>query len=132
MAVAQRLVRRVCKNCARFKKPTPQEKETLIENLKNLPKNLAASIDFDNLKIARVQGCDQCNFTGFKGRIAIFEAFLVDEEMEQFILTAPSISALRKKARDQGMVTMRQDGYLKVVAGITTIEEVEKIVGPTD
>jgi type II secretory ATPase GspE/PulE/Tfp pilus assembly ATPase PilB-like protein len=132
MAVAQRLVRRVCKNCARFEKPTPQEKETLIENLKNLPKNLAASIDFDNLKIARVQGCDQCNFTGFKGRIAIFEAFLVDEEMEQFILTAPSISALRKKARDQGMVTMRQDGYLKVVAGITTIEEVEKIVGPTD
>jgi general secretion pathway protein E len=132
MAVAQRLVRRVCKNCARFEKPTPQEKETLIENLKNLPKNLAASIDFDNLKIARVQGCDQCNFTGFKGRIAIFEAFLVDEDMEQFILTAPSISALRKKARDQGMVTMRQDGYLKVVAGITTIEEVEKIVGPTD
>jgi len=132
MAVAQRLVRRVCKNCAHFEKPTVQEKEILKENLKNLPNNLAALIDFDNLKIARAQGCDQCNFTGFKGRIAIFEAFLVDEEMEQFILTAPSISALRKKAKEQGMVTLRQDGYLKVISGITTIEEVEKVVGPTD
>jgi len=75
-----------------------------------------------------VKGCEDCNFTGYRGRTGIFEAFLVDEEMERFILTSPSISDLREMAKKKGMITMYQDGLLKVIDGVTTIEEVERVV----
>jgi len=81
------------------------------------------------LKVPKAVGCKDCNFTGYRGRIGIFETFLVDEEMEKFILENPSISALRKMAVKKGMLTIRQDGLIKVLEGITTIEEVERITG---
>ena len=78
------------------------------------------------------KGCKNCNFTGYQGRTGVFEAFLVDEEMEKFILQNPSIAALRKEATTRGMVTMQQDGLIKVLNGITTVEEVERITGPIE
>jgi type II secretory ATPase GspE/PulE/Tfp pilus assembly ATPase PilB-like protein len=81
-----------------------------------------------DLKIKKARGCEDCNFTGYRGRTGIFEAFLVDEEMERFILTSPSISDLREMAKKKGMITMYQDGLLKVIDGVTTIEEVERVV----
>jgi type II secretory ATPase GspE/PulE/Tfp pilus assembly ATPase PilB-like protein len=123
MAVAQRLVRRVCNNCSVWQKPSEEEIKKIKEGLKNLNFKIT-----DDLKIKRVRGCENCNFTGYRGRSGIFEAFLVDEEMEKFILTEPSISALREMAQKKGMVTMYQDGLLKVIDGITTIEEVERVV----
>jgi type IV pilus assembly protein PilB len=123
MAVAQRLVRKVCKKCSVLEKPSKEEIEKIIEGLKNL--NIKIPKD---LKIRNSKGCEDCNFTGYRGRTGIFEAFLVDEEMERFILTSPSISDLREMAKKKGMVTMYQDGLLKVIDGITTIEEVERVV----
>jgi len=123
MAVAQRLVRKVCKKCSVLERPK-EELEKIREGLKNL--NFKIPKD---LKIKRAKGCEDCNFTGYRGRTGIFEAFLVDDEMEKFILTSPSISALREIAKKKGMVTMYQDGLLKVIDGITTIEEVERVVG---
>jgi type II secretory ATPase GspE/PulE/Tfp pilus assembly ATPase PilB-like protein len=123
MAVAQRLVRKVCESCSVFEKPTDEEIKKIKEGLKNL--NFAIPKD---LKIKRARGCEDCNFTGYRGRTGIFEAFLVDDEMEKFILTGPSISALREMAQKKGMITMYQDGLLKVIKGITTIEEVERVV----
>jgi len=61
--------------------------------------------------------------------MGIFEAFLIDDEMEKFILTSPSISALREKAIKGGMITMKEDGLMKVLEGITTLEEVERVAG---
>jgi type IV pilus assembly protein PilB len=123
MAVAQRLVRKVCKKCSVLEKPSKEEFEKIREGLKNL--NVKIPKD---LKIKKARGCEDCNFTGYRGRTGIFEAFLVDEEMERFILTSPSISDLREMAKKKGMVTMYQDGLLKVIDGITTIEEVERVV----
>jgi type II secretory ATPase GspE/PulE/Tfp pilus assembly ATPase PilB-like protein len=123
MAVAQRLVRKVCKKCAILDRPSDEEFEKIKEGLKNL--NIKISKD---LKIKKAKGCEDCNFTGYRGRTGIFEAFLVDDEMEKFILTSPSISELREMAKKKGMVTMYQDGLLKVIEGITTIEEVERVV----
>jgi type IV pilus assembly protein PilB len=123
MAVAQRLVRKVCKRCSVLEKPSKEEFEKIKEGLKNL--NVKIPKD---LKIKKARGCEDCNFTGYRGRTGIFEAFLVDEEMERFILTSPSISDLREMAKKKGMVTMYQDGLLKVIDGITTIEEVERVV----
>jgi type II secretory ATPase GspE/PulE/Tfp pilus assembly ATPase PilB-like protein len=123
MAVAQRLVRKVCRKCSTLEKPNEEEVEKIRGGLKNL--NIKISKD---LRIRRAKGCEDCNFTGYRGRTGIFEAFLVDEEMERFILTSPSISDLREMAKKKGMVTMYQDGLLKVIDGITTIEEVERVV----
>jgi type IV pilus assembly protein PilB len=123
MAVAQRLVRKVCKKCSILEKPSEEE----LEKIKSGLKNLRIEIPKD-LKIRKAKGCEDCNFTGYRGRTGIFEAFLVDDEMERFILTSPSISDLREMAQKKGMVTMYQDGLLKVMDGITTIEEVERVV----
>jgi len=122
MAVAQRLVRKVCKNCSVLEKPSSEEFEKISNGLKNLNINIAK-----DLKIKKPKGCNDCNFTGYRGRIGIYEAFLVDDEMEKFILTSPSIAALREMAQKKGMVTVYQDGLLKVIDGITTIEEVERV-----
>ncbi len=122
MAVAQRLVRKVCPKCSKEDIPSHSE----LEKLKRALEPLKIEIKKD-LKIKRPVGCRDCNFTGYRKRTGIFEAFLVDEEMEEFILTGPSISALRKKAIEKGMVTLYQDGMLKVLDGQTTIEEVERV-----
>jgi general secretion pathway protein E/type IV pilus assembly protein PilB len=72
----------------------------------------------------RGDGCAKCNGTGFRGRVGIFEMFNVNEELQQMIYEEASLVALRNKAREMGMRTMREDGIRKVVAGVTTPEEV--------
>ena len=79
------------------------------------------------LKLAKPKGCVQCNMTGYKGRIGIFEAIEVSDEMEEFIATSPPTSALRNYAVKKGMVTMYQDGLLKVIQGITTLQEIARV-----
>lgn len=129
MAIAQRLIRKVCKDCSELRKATPEELKKIKRALQGLPKKIKMPKITDNLKIPQAKGCENCNFTGYKGRVGIFEAFLVDEEIEKFILTSPSISDLKEKAIKKGMMTMYQDGLIRVLAGITTIEELERISG---
>jgi type II secretory ATPase GspE/PulE/Tfp pilus assembly ATPase PilB-like protein len=128
MAIAQRLVRKVCQKCVEFRKPSNQFLEKIKKELENLPPQVKIP-EIGRLKIPKIKGCQNCNFTGYRGRIGIFEAFLVDDEMEKFILTSPSIAELREKAIKKGMVTMYQDGLIKVLDGVTTIEEVERVTG---
>ena len=127
--IAQRLVRKVCKKCAEFEKTPHQFLEKLKKEFKNLPPQVKIPEIGEELKIPKIKGCKDCNFTGYRERIGIFEAFLVDDEMENFILTSPSIAALREVIIKKGMVTMKQDGLIKVLEGITTIEEVERVTG---
>jgi len=139
MAVAQRLVRKVCQKCVKLEKISSLDFKKIKKALKKIPKKiinppngvspLLKGKSSAALKIPQVKGCKDCNFTGFRGRIGIFEAFLVDNEMEKFILTSPSISALRERAIKKGMLSMYQDGIIKVLEGITTIKEVERVAG---
>lgn len=129
IAIAQRLVRMVCKKCVNFFPPTKEEIQIFKKELKSLDKKVKIPKLTKNLKIPRAQGCKFCNFTGYKGRTGIFEFFLVDDEMENFILKSPSIAGLRKTARKKGMLLMRQDGLIKVLQGITTLEEIKRITG---
>ncbi|MFH1036736.1 MAG: GspE/PulE family protein [Patescibacteria group bacterium] len=129
MAVAQRLVRKVCPKCAEFEKATEDELKKIKQALEGISQRINLPKISSEIKIPRVKGCKECNFTGYKGRVGIFETFLVDDEMEKFILTEPSIPALKEKAIKKGMVTMHQDGLIKVFNGVTTLEEVEKITG---
>lgn len=129
MAVAQRLVRKVCKKCSTLSKPTEKELNQIKKGLKELPEEIKLP-DLNKIEIARVneKGCEACNFTGYKGRQGLFEAFLVDSEMEKFILTNPPVSSIRDLAIKKGMVTMYQSGLIDVVLGNTTIEEVMRVV----
>ena len=127
MAVAQRLVRRVCKNCGKPRQISKEEFEKIKAKLKGVKiKNLPPLTE--KTKILEAKGCKACNFTGYTGRIGIFEVFVVDPELEKFILTSPPISALRDLVVKKGMITMQQDGFIKVLEGTTTIEEVERVV----
>ena len=127
IAIGQRLVRKVCKKCAEFKKILPEDFKKLKRGLKNLPKEIKIPEMKPETKILYAKGCRDCSLIGYKGRIGIFEAFLVDDEMERFILTSPAIVDMREKAIKKDMVLMRQDGFLKVLQGVTTIDEVERV-----
>lgn len=129
MAVAQRLLRKVCKECGVLEKISKENYEKIKSGLRGVPKNVPIPELTPETKIAKTKGCQNCNFTGYKGRVGIFEAFLVDDEMEKFILNSPSIASLKERAIKQGMTTMYQDGLIKILEGLTTIEEVEKTTG---
>ncbi|MFA7714627.1 MAG: hypothetical protein WCX77_00760, partial [Candidatus Paceibacterota bacterium] len=97
-------------------------KDAPAEVLKNYPKT-------EDLVVYEPKGCEYCNSTGYKGRIGIYEAIKMDSELENFIAINPTISELAKKAKEKGMIPMKTDGFLKVLEGSTTIEEIEKAVG---
>lgn len=129
MVVAQRLVRKLCPKCMKTEKVSPDVYNEIKNGLAGIPKTIALPEISPNMEIGVPQGCEFCNQTGYKGRVGIFEAFLIDSEMEEFILTSPSSSALQKMATEKGMLLMKQDGLIKILQKITTLEEVIKAAG---
>lgn len=127
IVIAQRLVRKVCKKCAKLEKPTKQELAKIKNTLKGVPKIIQIPQINDKLKILKSIGCKKCNNTGFSGRIGIFEAFILDEKMEKFILKSNSIADLKEKAIEKGMITIEQGGMIKVLQHITTLKELERV-----
>jgi general secretion pathway protein E/type IV pilus assembly protein PilB len=112
--MAQRLVRRVCKKCAQPYQPTEGE----IHALSLTPDNL------QNATLKKGRGCNDCTNTGCRGRFGIFEIFVIDDETRKLIYDKATASVLRAHAREMGMRTLREDGIRKVLAGLTTAEEV--------
>jgi type IV pilus assembly protein PilB len=115
--MAQRLVRKICRHCKRPYLPDAKELRSL-----NINPSQAANATF-----ARGDGCGDCNATGYRGRMGIFEIFVMNEEIQKMIYENAGTTRLREKARSQGMRTMREDGARKVTSGLTTIEEVVSI-----
>jgi general secretion pathway protein E len=115
--MAQRLVRVVCKECRETHKPSPQElKEIGIDPL------VAAKSRF-----YRAKGCASCTNTGYLGRAGIYEILPIDDVLRNLILKASDATTLKKAAMSRGMKTLREDGALKVLQGVTTIEEVLRV-----
>lgn len=127
IALAQRLVRRLCAVCREAYVPEGREKEvieTAFPEIKKVRPKLVLPE-----KIYRPAGCDKCTFTGYKGRISIFEGILMDRAVETIIRQDPSEREIKEAAAPQGMLDMRQDGIVKVLTGVTSLEEVERAVG---
>jgi len=111
---AQRLIRRICKDC---KQDHPTPPEALIEV------GFTAE-EAKKLKTYKGKGCSTCNNTGYKGRIGLYEVLEVSDEIRELILIGASALELRKKAIDDGMISLRESGLHKIRSGVTTIEEV--------
>jgi type II secretory ATPase GspE/PulE/Tfp pilus assembly ATPase PilB-like protein len=137
LIIAQRLLRKVCPKCAKEIRPDKEILQKIKDGLQGLPARasetvrLAGGPKLDNIttKEANPDGCPYCNFTGYKSRIGVFELFIIDESMEKVILKTPSIVEIKESAIKSGMVLMKQDGLLKVLQKITTMDEVERILG---
>ena len=115
--MAQRLVRRLCLNCAQPGDLT----ETELRALNLEPGQLA------DLQVMKPVGCEECRQTGYKGRIGIFEIFVIDDNVRHMINNRKSTLRLRQRARALGMRTLREDGVRKILAGLTSAEEVISI-----
>jgi type IV pilus assembly protein PilB len=111
---AQRLIRRVCKDCKQEVQTPP---EALIEV------GLSAD-EAKTIKTYKGKGCTTCNNTGYKGRIGLYEVMEITDELRELILIGASALELRKKAIDDGMITLRESGLYKIREGVTTVEEV--------
>lgn len=121
LIIGQRLLRHNCKHCRTTKKITDAEKDSLKEII---PSHLLGQLDSQTYG----KGCDECNQTGFSGRLSLNEVLLVDDVVREAILRKESVAVLKKLAKESGMVTMLDDGVLKVMAGDTTVEEVLRVI----
>jgi type II secretory ATPase GspE/PulE/Tfp pilus assembly ATPase PilB-like protein len=114
-------VRRICAHC---KEPDTNIDPLIREEMAN-----SLGIEPEDVKAWRGPGCPECSERGYRGRVAIFELFLLDEELQDLISVRSSTSELRHAARDGGMHSLREDGWEKVTQGVTTIEEITRITG---
>lgn len=127
--VAQRLVRRTCEHCTVEDQLAPDVLVQVQATLAAIPKNSGYTVDPSKpLVFRKGQGCDHCHHLGYLGRIGIFEVLTVDAELEKVILTSQASEyQMREVANHQGMITMAQDGLLKALDGITTVDEVFRV-----
>ena len=124
MAIAQRLVRRLCDYC---KKEVPLEGENL-QIISDVYKSIKEpEVKFGN-KVFVPVGCDKCGESGYKGRIGVFEAVMSDKLLEDALETNPSEREIKKATESQGIMDMAQDGATKILKGITSVEEVMRVV----
>jgi general secretion pathway protein E len=115
--LAQRLVRNVCNECKTAY--TPDEES--MENIGITSEMFAAK------KIYRGKGCQSCLNTGYRGRTGIFELMILDDTIKNLILKTSDSNSIKRKAIEQGMIALRQDGTLKALNGLTTVEEILRV-----
>lgn len=127
--LAQRLLRRICSACKEEYDPTTEELKKIKKVFDALPKTVTAPDISKPFKLARGKGCPKCNNTGYKGRVGVYEIVPVDSEIEKLITKSPSHAEILEVLKTKNFVSMYDDGMIKVVDKMTTIEELEDIVG---
>lgn len=130
VAMAQRLVRKLCTGCREAITGDNEAVGNIKKALRDFPKDTPVPPETE-WKIFKpsAKGCAICSGIGYKGRTGLYEIILVNDRIEQLILASAPESVIKKEAAQQGQMTMRQDGILKVIAGITDMGELERVVG---
>ncbi len=128
LMIAQRLARRLCPDCKERVVASEKEQQIIEEVLVSLSKEEREKLSFHRpYSIYKSKGCDTCNKKGYLGRIGIFEIMKMTFELEQIILSQPSQEKLLAEAKRQGMITLQQDGIMKVLEGAVSLEEILSI-----
>jgi len=120
--LGQRIVRKICDHCKVSYVPLPQ----IVAEIKAALGNLFPTVNGE-LKLYKGKGCEDCGSSGYLGRVGIFETLPVTDKITALVLSNPDSSTIEKEAIAEGMITMKQDGYIKVLQGITTVEEVLRV-----
>lgn len=133
MAIAQRLTRKLCTKC-KVKRPVTKEEEDVIRKTLERAERLGKDLSEYNIsskqkiELYTAPGCEACNGIGYKGRIGVFEAILADEEIQNIMPMNPSEREIKVISEKQGILNMVEDGLIKCITGITSIEELKKVV----
>ena len=129
VVIAQRLVRVVCSKCGEEYEPDAELRKRIAKVMTGVSPEIfnLSTLQKSDLKFKKAKGCNACNNTGYKGRVGVFEVMPVRGEIEELILQGADGATLRVTAMKGGMTTIAQDGYLKVIEGVTTVEEVARI-----
>lgn len=123
--LGQRLVRVLCEKCKQPVTATPEQIALMKQTLTHYPEPVPIA---DDVTIYKSVGCDACGGTGFKGRVGVFEAIIIDEAVEEIVIRDPREVMILDAAAPQRIPSMAEDGMIKVLAGLTTIEELERVV----
>ncbi len=127
--IGQRLVRRICPKCIEEDVLDQEMSERVNKIMAKLPESEKAKIDINNMRFYKGKGCEHCSGLGYKGRIGIYEIFVMNKEIEQVILGAQvSEYKIEELAQTNGMVTMVQDGLLKALDKITSVEDIFRVI----
>jgi type IV pilus assembly protein PilB len=131
VAIGQRLLRKLCINCKKEHALTVEESKHVNNLIESWPKDYSMSPpSISKLKFFEPVGCEKCNGFGYWGRIGIFELLLGDEKVKNAIIQGNAAEhQIRKLAKESGMISMMQDGLLKVGEGVTSLEELLRVVG---
>jgi len=127
--LAQRLVRRLCEKCREKITAQDNDQEFIDQVIASMPEKLKQGRQKKNYEIFRAKGCPACGQTGYKGRVGIFEILRVDDEMEKLIAKSPSHAEIKEAMLKNGDATMLHDGVIKVLEGLTSVEEIRSAVG---
>ncbi len=137
--IAQRLVRRLCPDCKQEYTLGEKELKTLRDNFdmeeileflkkdEEIKDKMNGKNSWDKIKFYKPKGCEKCSGEGYKGRVGIYEVLENDADIEKLVSQRASAESIEKKARENGMITMVEDGFKKAVAGITSIEEILRV-----
>ncbi len=126
LMMAQRLVGKLCDKCKQKEEATGSLKEAIDKAISKLPPELKEKYQKDKYEVYLPQGCKECNFKGIKGRMPLFEVLKMMPSLEEVILKDPSEANLKVEAEKQGMISLRQDGIIKALDGLISIDEVLK------
>jgi type IV pilus assembly protein PilB len=133
VSLAQRLVRKLCQECKKEVRAKPEIAEMILKEIESLsPENKKEffkdkTVTQKSFSIWEPVGCKKCNFKGYSGRIGVFEILTMTDQLSEVILREPGEVKIWEEARRQGMINMKQDGILKVLAGLTSLEEVIRV-----
>jgi type IV pilus assembly protein PilB len=127
VAMAQRLLRRLCPDCKREKLLDGKDKSFVEKVVTSIPTEASEQIP-NQTKVWTAVGCDKCNMTGYRGRIGVYEAIVVDDAVSKTVTENPSEREIKQAALPQHILDMRQDGVLKALEGITSLDELGRVV----
>ncbi|GIW65792.1 MAG: hypothetical protein KatS3mg094_311 [Candidatus Parcubacteria bacterium] len=130
LVIAQRLLRRVCNNCSQEYYPDERLLTIIKNNLAYIPQDIYNSINFEKISLLKPQGCENCFYTGYKGRIAILELLEINENIKKIIYQGEiNEQNLLEALKLSGFINLKQSGILRAIKKITTLEEVERVTG---